>query len=257
MRIHQKISKLSKRAFEFLFILTIITLIYVVKSFAADGLKKNEILSRADSILSPQPFKGKIEMKVYKSDGRERTYRMTIYYQSKTKVLITFQYPEIENGRKILSLGDDMWMYMPSVKKTIRISPKQRFLDGDFTNGDVVRLDFNSDYTVTSMSEKDNLYKLDLKAKNMAITYGRVVYKIQKSPFSPHSQEFYALSGKLMKTLTMQKVLEYDHQLRRPSFFYMEDNFTKNKYTTLEYKSLEHGIDIPDFYYYKNNLGQF
>jgi outer membrane lipoprotein-sorting protein len=246
----------SKNIFRLLLICVFVSIIlcFSNKTVFSKEIDSSLILSKADGILSPKPFQGEMEMTVHKSDGRIRSYRMKIFYQSKEKILITFQYPKIEYGRKILSLGNNMWMYLPSVKRTIRISPKQQFLDGDFTNGDVCRLDFTHDYNIENKFDKDGSYELQLKAKNMTIAYSKVIYRIQKETFIPQSQSFYTVSGKLIKTLTISDVKTYLNNLKRPARFYMKDNFVKNKFTTLVYKSLKNNFNIPDYYYYKDNL---
>lgn len=220
---------------------------------AEDG---REILLRADKILAPDTFEGEMEMTAYGSDGSSRTYRMKIYKKTKKKVLVVFFYPNIEKGRKVLRVGDDMWMYLPSVKRSIRISPKQKFLDGDFTHGDITRLDFDEDYTVQNVTEEEHAYKLELVAKNPAISYNRVRYRIRKDTYIPLSQEYFTVSGKLLKTLTLSDVKDYG-SLKRPSSFMMEDSFVKNMRTVLVYKELNLKPKIPNFYFQMENLDQF
>lgn len=221
--------------------------------WAQDG---KEILIKADKILAPDTFEGEMEMTVYDPDNSSRTYRMKIYKKTKNKVLVVFFYPNVENGRKVLRVDDDMWMYIPSVKRSIRISPKQKFLNGDFNHADITRIDFNEDYVVQNIIEEGNSYVLDLTAKNPAISYSRVVYTIQKESYIPLSQKYFTVSGKLLKTLIFSEVKNYA-SLNRPSCFIMEDNFIKNKRTVLIYKKLDLSPKIPDFYFQRENLDQF
>lgn len=227
------------------------------QALASDSEEGVGILLKSDAILAPKPFKGEMEMVVYKQDGRKRVYRMTIFYKSREKVLVSFQYPEIEKGRKVLRVGDDIWMYLPSVKRTIRVSSKQQFLDGDFSNGDVVRLDFENDYNVADVADDERTYMLDLRAKNKAISYSRVRYTIEKATYIPLQLSFFTISGKELKCLMLTSVEEYLGGLRRPSMFTMEDRLLKNERTTLEYKTLQPNAKIPDFYFSKENLDQF
>lgn len=220
-------------------------------------LSAKEILENADRILAPDCFIAEMTMTAYHSNGESREYRMKTYRQSKDKVLVVFSYPNIENGRKILRLNDDIWMYMPSVKKSIKVSSKEQLLGGDFTNGDVTRLDLAEDYLpeITSRKE-DKYYSLRLKAKNNSISYDQILYQINKNDFMPIKQKYFTSSNKLIKELTFDKVENYGG-FSRPNVFVMTNKFVKSKKTELTYTSFKIVNDIDDFYFKKASLGDY
>lgn len=220
-------------------------------------LSAKEILENADRILAPDCFIAEMTMTAYHSDGESREYRMKVYRKFKDKVLVVFSYPNIENGRKVLRLNDDIWMYLPSVKKTIKVSSKEQLLGGDFTNGDITRLDFSEDYSPEVVSKKrDIYYSLRLKANNNSISYDKISYQIDRNKFMPVKQKFYTSSNKLIKELTFDKVEDYSG-FSRPSVFIMANKFVKSKKTELTYTSFKIVEDVDDYYFKKANLGDY
>ena len=73
-----------------------------------------------------------------------------------------------------LRQGDNMWMYLPSVGKPMRITSLQSVTGGVFNNADIMRLDYAVEYDVKSMEEKGDSYLLDLKAKTGEVAYDKL-----------------------------------------------------------------------------------
>jgi outer membrane lipoprotein-sorting protein len=99
--------------------------------------------------------------------------------------------------------NNDLWLYLPSVKRATRISLQQR-LTGEVSNGDLARSNLFEDYVPKSIKSQKmgNLpcYVLDLKAKSKIATYRRIQLWIQQSDSRPVRADFYALSGKILKS---------------------------------------------------------
>lgn len=223
-----------------------------------EHLSAEDILKKADHILAPECFTAEMTMTSYLSNGESRKYKMKIYHKSKNMVLVAFYYPNIENGRKILRLNNDIWMYMPSVKKNIKVSSKEQLFGGDFTNGDITKLDFASDYfsSIIPQLKNSNNYLLQLGAKNNAVSYDRILYLINKNNFMPLKQSFYTASKKMIKELSFHDIKNYG-ELSRPSRFVMSNRFINGKKTELSYTSFQILKNIDDFYFKKDNLGDF
>ena len=68
-------------------------------------------------------------MQAYASDGtldKERRYA-TVFAQSDRRTLVLMQ-STAEQGQKVLMLGDDFWLLMPSSQRPLRITPMQKLL---------------------------------------------------------------------------------------------------------------------------------
>jgi outer membrane lipoprotein-sorting protein len=136
--------------------------------------------------------------------------------------------------------GRDLWIFMPSVSQPVRLSLAQR-LTGQVSNGDLARANFAGDYNPTLIgSEKlDGVaaHMLDLTAADRGVTYARVKYWVAEKDARPLQAEFYALSGRLLKTCRYEQFRELAGRLR-PTRLIMEDALKKGEKSVLEYETM-------------------
>ena len=118
--------------------------------------------------------------------------------------LVRFLSPR-SKGQSLLMRGEDMWMFLPSVARPVRITPIQRLM-GNVSNGDLARLRYADDYTATVEGETQvdgqTCDVLDLRAKRKGATYQRVRYIVRRSDARPISAEYSLTSGKVVKRAT-------------------------------------------------------
>jgi outer membrane lipoprotein-sorting protein len=217
----------------------------------------NDIIKKVDYILAPGTFTGEMTMQTCQSNGKEMKYEMKIYYKSTDSVLVEVLSPEIEKGRKILRIKNQVWMYLPSVKKTIQVSQKDDVLGSDFSNYDITSLSLLNDYHSSIDSIFDGNYHLTLKAVNKTINYDMINCVVNKIDFMPVKNDFYTISKKKLKTLTFSQIQKYDNGMRRPSVFTMENCLVKNKKTVLTYNSFNYKAKINNGLFNKNSFSDF
>ena len=130
-------------------------------SFAVDK-DASRIVTEVEKILSMIDIKSEQLMTVYRKDGTQRPYKIQVMTSGKDKSFAEILSPPREKGRQVLKLGDIVWSYLPSVKKSIRISGRGSFMGGDFENNDVLRLDLVGDYTSEIIEDLNDQYVLGL-----------------------------------------------------------------------------------------------
>src|SRR5512133_3460151 len=106
-----------------------------------------QILSRYDEIMAPGAFDADAQMTSTREDGSSRTYAMRMLRGSSDKFRIWFREPASVKGQEMLRSGDNMWIYLPKVKRATRIASRENFQGGDFNNADVLRVNYATDYT--------------------------------------------------------------------------------------------------------------
>ncbi len=113
-----------------------------------------------------------------------------------------------DKGQMLLMRGDDMWFYLPSASRPVRITPVQRLL-GNASNGDVARLQYAIDYTPRIAGEESidgtPCTILELEAKRKGATYQRVRLAIRKSDSWPVRAECFLTSGRQAKTVFFEQ----------------------------------------------------
>ncbi len=206
------------------------------------------IVARADDIMDPGDFDADIEMRVKRKGEDDRVYRMQMQGSGSTKMLITFDYPPREKGQAFLRSGDDMWMYLPGINKTLRIPQRGTFAGGDFSDHDMLSVRLQRDYVAVRLDDETMngvaCYSLKLQAKNTSATYASIRYWVSKKTFWPVRKEFYTVSG------TVFKSLDYTSQFGgpRPDTETMSNVLERDKLTVMVRRNLHPAPHSPTMF---------
>ncbi len=216
-----------------------------------------EIVEKADAVRFPkEAFEVDLEMVTIKPNGKELVRRMKVRSHGADKVLVEFNYPAREKGRALLMVDDNMWMAIPDLGRTIRVSAHQRLMGSDYSNGDVVRINLAKDYTAmllrTESIAEVEAYLLELKATNRKVAYDRILYWVRKDNFWPMKLEFYVLSGRLLKTLTYTKFASAAGRIR-PVDMRMESPLNPGQKTLMSFSNM-HRTQLSDDIFRKSYL---
>lgn len=136
-------------------------------------------------------------------DGRvESSAEFEIYVKGRDKALIIFRDPK-NNGRKVLTVGNRMWLIVPGTTNPVPITPNQRLLGGA-SFGDVAKLRFADDYAAAAREVTGDVggrecLILDLQAKDPAAPYPRVTLFLDTAEHLARKLVFFLQSGKEAK----------------------------------------------------------
>lgn len=223
---------------------------------AADDDAAKAIVEKADRIRFPQngyQVNVRITSTTPGREGEAREYE--ILSKGNDRTVIRTLAPAADKGQVLLMRDRDLWIFMPSVSQPIRLSAAQR-LTGQVANGDLARANFSGDYAPTLLRTEtiDNevLNVLELKAVDRSVTYDRVLYWVGKNNDRPFKAEFYALSGRLLKTCRYQNYKEAAGAVR-PTRLVMEDAVIEGARSVLEYSNIL-AKDIPERTFAKDNM---
>jgi outer membrane lipoprotein-sorting protein len=137
-----------------------------------------------------------------------RTKAFLSYAEGEDRMLLAFTNPE-EKGQKILRLQDEIYLYFPDAEEVIRLQGaalKESVMGSDFSYEDLTGEKSILDlYNVTLLGSEPldgrEQYRLELKAKGRGVAYPLQRLWIDAAQFIPRKAEYYALSGRLLKTL--------------------------------------------------------
>lgn len=160
------------------------------------------LLKEADAYrLDEESLRIDTEVKVYKAGALDKTRLYAVYAKPGRRSLVVFRSPS-ERGQKLLMLGDDFWLVLPSSQRPLRITPMQKLL-GDASTGDVASLTWAEDYDGKLEGEQTvegiPCLKLDLLGQRKGVSYPRIVLYLAKSSHHPVLAELYVASDKLAK----------------------------------------------------------
>jgi len=192
-------------------------LVFLVASSSVFAIDGNELLKKVDRNLNPESFEMYRKLINVEPDGSKKEYVLYTVKKGPDKMVALFLSPASEKGRSTLRLGDNMWLYIPSVGKPLRITSLQSVVGGVFNNSDLLRLDYSAEYDATILEETADTYILNCKAKTSSVAYDRLEMGVDKKTMVPVNIECYAASGMLIKTLYFKKIKEFGDNLLRPS----------------------------------------
>jgi len=203
---------------------------------AVDGL---ELLKKVDRNLEPESYESYRKLINIEPNGAKKEFVIYSVKKGKDQVATLFLSPSSDKGRSTLRQGDNMWLYIPSVGKPMRITSLQSVTGGVFNNADIMRLDYAVEYDVKSVEEKGDDYVLDLKARTGEVAYDRLVMTVDKKLVLPTQIVAYAASGMLMKTLYFKDIKDFGGGIKRPATIETDSPLYKDYKSVMLYSGLK------------------
>jgi outer membrane lipoprotein-sorting protein len=211
----------------------------------------SELLARIDDNMVFDSRTSKMTMTV--EGRRTRTYEMASFGRGESDSAIEYLSPAREKGTRMLRLGDDLWLYMPDIDRTQKISGhmlRQGMMGSDLSYEDMMAsTELEESYTATVTGEEivdgRATWRVELIAKVDTVAYPKRISWIDQELYIPLKQELYALSGMLLKTWTMSEIQQFgDRQF--PMKMVVSDHVKKNSSTTIVFTDLVFGVELQD-----------
>lgn len=171
------------------------------------------LLKAADQFrMSSDNLQVETQVNSRKADGSaDKERRYTVFAQAGRKSLVLMKSPA-DKGQKVLMLGDDFWLLMPSSQRPMRITPMQKLL-GDASTGDIATLNWAGDYSGEPLGNEpcatddmpvaaggpQTCLHLALQAARKGVTYQRIELWLGKDRHEPVRADLYVQSDKLAK----------------------------------------------------------
>ena len=181
------------------------------------NLFADSLLEQVDKKLSPGSSESYKKLINIEPDGTKKEFLLYQAKKDSDKMVSLFLKPESEKGRATLRLGDNMWLYLPEVGRSIRVTSMQSVVGGVFNNSDIMRLDFSTEYDIVSQKEDSTTFTLEVKAKNENVAYDKLIMSIDKKSITPIFIDCYASTGMLIKTLHYKDLKEFGNGIIRPA----------------------------------------
>ncbi len=232
-------------------------------TLAAQSADANAIIHRTEQELRAKTEQGTVSMTVRTPDW-QRTLEMKYWAVNPDKTFIRVTAPAKEAGTSTLRLGSNMWNYLPSVERVIKIPPSlmlQSWMGSDFTNDDLVRessLEKDYDHKLDGEATQDGdlCYRIVSTPKpNAAVVWGHLVLFVRKEDSLPRREEYYDDKGTLQKVLTFENIRRVDGRLY-PMRWKMASVAKSGHETVLVYGTLKFDRAIAAAVFSQENLQQ-
>jgi len=160
---------------------------------AQESLTPKEILDKVDDLFRGQSSHGRMTMKITTIHWK-RSLSLDFWSQGKDKSLIRILSPKKEKGTSTLRVGNDIWNYLPKVKKVIKLPSSMMsasWMGSHFTNDDLVKESrMADDYTfeLTFIGERDGQEIMEITCHpkpDAAVVWGKVLVTVRPGDYLP------------------------------------------------------------------------
>jgi outer membrane lipoprotein-sorting protein len=217
---------------------------------AAEAPSAEELLRAMDKNLTFQSRSSRMTMTV--EGRRTRAFEMVSYSRGQDDSAVEYVAPARDKGTRMLKLGGELWIFLPSVDKVQKISGhmlRQGMMGSDVSYEDLMTSrEWQKVYTARVTGEGAvggrPCWKLEMVARDETVSYPKRVTCVDKEEMIPLRQELYALSGMLLKTWTMSDVKPFEGGRRFPTKMAIEDHVRKESVTRIEFKEIKFGVPL-------------
>lgn len=177
------------------------------------------------------------------------------------KAFIKILRPKKDHGVTFLKVKNNMWQYIPSIGKEIKIEGsllQDSWMGSDFTNDDLMRATSTIDDYTHEFAESDSPdnYRVVMIPKPEApVIWSRVIVDVRKKDFLPVRQNFYDHHDRLKKVMSYSDYKSMDGRII-PTKYVMHsihDGKEKSR-TTIEFSVIRFNRPIAESVFSKANL---
>ena len=174
----------------------------------------HDVVDRAEKALWGTTVQAQLTMTVT-TPRWERTLELQSWMERPRRSFIRIRAPAKEAGIASLRIGPEMWNYLPTVERTIKVPPSmmlQPWMGSDFSNDDLVKEssmvdDYTHRFVGSDTAGGVAVYVIEALPKpDAAVVWGRLVLRVRKADFLPLRVEYYDERGTLIRVLTYSEI---------------------------------------------------
>ncbi|WP_372775171.1 outer membrane lipoprotein-sorting protein [Mangrovibacterium sp.] len=242
-------------------ILTLFPLLAACLFIQAQDIDIKEIVKRADEKFRGQSSQGTMSMTIQRSNW-SRTIEMKSWTLGTDYSLIYISAPAKERGQVFLKRENEMWNWMPSIERTIKIPPSmmmQSWMGSDFTNDDLVKesslvKDYTHKLLGTEQLEDYECFKIELiPTEEAAVVWGKILMWITMNDFLWLKAEFYDEDDELINTEILSEIRLMDDRMM-PTHLEMIPKDKPGQKTSMVFEQIKFNVDLDESFFSIQNM---
>ena len=250
------------RRFQFFTITCIGFFLFLPIITMGQNLSAKEIMKEAeDQWQGEESSISKMTMKIIRP-AWERTVKMKNWVKGRTYSLTLVTAPANEKGQTFLKRDNDMWHWMPSIGRLIKLPPSmmsEGWMGSDYTNDDILKessivVDYNHSKIGEEKINGHLCHKIELVPKeDAAVVWGKVIKWITKEHFLQLKSEYYDEDGELIRTELGSEIQTMDEK-KIPTRIEVIPEDEKNQKTVIIMNDIKFNRNIPDGFFSQQNM---
>jgi len=219
------------------------------------------IVEKSNNLIRSQSSYAEFTLKIIKPDW-SREIKMKAWSIEPDYSMIYITAPARDKGTVFLKRKQEVWNYLPSIQRTIKIPPSmmlQSWMGSDFTNDDLVRQSsIVEDYTHSIIGEEDYqgylCYKIELIPKpDAGVVWGKIIMLISKEKYLQLKMDYYDEDEYLVKTMQGSKVKEIGGRVI-PTYWEMNPVDDPGQKTVMIYDEIEFNKKLKQDFFSQQNM---
>ena len=211
----------------------------------ARAIDRFEDLYRSESSIS------EMELTVVKP-RRTQTLVLKTWTLGRDKALIVVQDPPRDRGTATLKVDENLWNYLPRIRRTIRIPPSMltaSWMGSDLTNDDLVReTSLLDDYTyeLVGQSASPPGWEIRFEAKPELVgLWSRFDLVVSNDGTLPIAARYYDRKDRLARVLEWTDVRDFGAH-RLPARMVLTPADKEGQRTEMTYRTIEFDVEVPE-----------
>ncbi|MEI6175143.1 MAG: outer membrane lipoprotein-sorting protein [Bacteroidota bacterium] len=220
-----------------------------------------EIIQKADDKNRGLSSQGTMTMTVIRPDWT-RTITMKTWSKFREYSLVLITAPAKDKGQVFLKIKTEMWNWVPSIDKTIKIPPSmmlQSWMGSDFTNDDLVKqssivVDYTHKLLGREKVREMDCYKVELTPlPDAPVVWGKVIMWVTVRGFDVWMAEYYDEDNSLVN-------VSNNYDIRRmgdrdiPTRLEMVPVNKKGQKTVMQIDELKFNTGIDERFFSQQNM---
>lgn len=220
-----------------------------------------EIIKKADQLLQGKSNYAEISMVIHRPKW-DRTLTMKSWSKENDFSLIYITSPAKERGQVFLKRKNEMWNWLPSIDRTIKIPPSmmmQSWMGSDMTNDDLVNeSSIIKDYDHKIVGEENlegyDCYIIELiPHEDAPVVWGKIYSWISKTKYFALKNEYYDEDDFLINVENLSNIKNVGDRTI-PTKFTIIPVEKDDHYTEMEFVNIEFNIDIEESFFSIQNM---
>ncbi|MDX9930488.1 MAG: outer membrane lipoprotein-sorting protein [Bacteroidales bacterium] len=221
-----------------------------------------EIIRKADERWSGEKSSESYMTMTIVRPSWERTVEFKNWTMGSDFAMTLIMSPAKEKGQAFLKRGTEMWNWMPSISRMIKLPPSMMadgWMGSDYTNDDILRessivKDFTHMLAGTETIEGAECWKIELiPHEDAAVVWGKIIKWISRDEYNQMKSEYYDEYDYLVKTEYSYDVRMMDGR-RIPSRIEIIPEDKKDQKTIIVLDNMRFNIPIDESFFSQQNM---
>ena len=233
-----------------------IIILFLVIPIFSQGQTAKEIIEKADEKMRGTTSYSEITITTVRPKWQKEMTLKTWTQGSDYSVSVVLS-PAKEKGSVFLKRKNEVWNYLPSLERTIKLPPSmmmQSWMGTDLTNDDLIKqsstvVDYTHKLLGSEAIQGLDCWKLELIPKEEAtVVWGKIITWIDKGDYMQMKMEFYDEDDELVNLMSGSNVKTFGNK-KLPSIMEFKPMDNEGHKTIIEYLVWEFDVDISDNYF--------